>query len=257
MTHTFVIAEAGSTHDNDLAKAYRLIEAAKECGADAVKFQWTSNAQKMAERRGHPEWATGYSKYLQKPESWLYSLKQHADKVGIEWMCTAYLIEDIAVLAPIVKRFKISAFESDWAAFIMEHLKGPSLKGGKWNGQDVIISLNPGKQVPMHLDAPACVKTIYCVSSYPAELWQLHLAEEMPLKSGFSDHTTSVLTGAIAIAASTSASPIIEKHIRLHDTDPGNPDYGHSLQCDGEMDDLAVVPFRQYVMNIRTAEKAL
>src|SRR6185295_7116565 len=100
MTHTLIIAEAGSSHDNDLQKAYRLIEAAKECGADAVKFQWTSRAAFMAERRGLGlVVASMYQDYLEKPVSWLESLKAHADKVGIEFMCTVYLIEDIAVIA--------------------------------------------------------------------------------------------------------------------------------------------------------------
>lgn len=248
----FIIAEAGSSHDNDLQKAYRLIEAAKECGADAVKFQWTSNAGKMADRRGLDLKTAGtmYETYLEKPVSWLESLKAHADKVGIEFMCTVYLIEDISTIAPFVKRFKVSAFESHDAQFIAAHLKGPALKG-PWNGHDVIISLNPGKYVPMHLDAPACVKTLHCISLYPTDPALLRLGPSMLLHDGFSDHTANVLTGAAAVAAGAS---IVEAHIRLSSTSPENPDYPHSLVADSENPEFA---FSKYVQNIRTVERML
>jgi len=51
MSRTFIIAEAGSTHDGDFLKAARLIEAARAAGADAVKFQFWSSAEPLATRR--------------------------------------------------------------------------------------------------------------------------------------------------------------------------------------------------------------
>jgi len=255
MTHTFVIAEAGSSHDNDLAKGYRLIEAAKECGADAVKFQWTSNAIHMANRRNAPIGVEAmYAKYLEKPVSWLESLKAHADKVGVEFMCTVYLIEDIATIAPLVKRFKVSAFESEWYEFIYEHTK---------YGKEYIISKNRADPTPKS------AKRLWCVSKYPTPIEEIQLRNlawftphELDDRwiHGLSDHTTSTLTGALAVAAGAT---IIEKHIRLHDTDPKNPDYGHSLVCEdsrSSYDDY--VPFqanafKEYVHNIREAERAM
>lgn len=259
MSHTFIVAEAGSSHDNDLAKAYRLIEAAKECGADAVKFQWTSSGKKMGFRRGLN--CAGYIHYLEKPESWLYSLKQHADKVGIEFMCTAYLIEDIATIAPLVKRFKVSAFESEWKEFVEAHGKD----------REVIVSRNtlPGMEL-QYTHQP--YKYLYCVSQYPTPLEELHLsnlehyyhhdyeAHGVERYDGLSDHTTSTLTGALAVAAGAT---IIEKHIRLHDTSKDCPDYPHSLVAD-EFVEYAdhtytkdVSAFWRYVSNIREAERCM
>src|SRR5688572_29219715 len=101
----FIIAECGSSwrFGNDhLSNAYRMIEAAKECGADAVKFQWCSDGRQLAIRRSGkpheydqgecgddqcPTCNTGemYDQYINYDREWLPLLKAHADKVGIEW----------------------------------------------------------------------------------------------------------------------------------------------------------------------------
>lgn len=242
---TFVIAEAGSSHDNDLQKAYRLIEAAKECGADAVKFQWTSNSYGMAVRRGLGQAAADmYGKYLQKPVSWLESLKAHADKVGIEFMCTVYLIEDIATIAPLVKRYKISAYESKWHEFVVAHSSAIT----SCNDLNTAYNVHSLGHQPL-----------WCVSKYPTTIDELQLrylcVEDSPF-AGLSDHTANVLTGAAAVAA---GAKIVEAHIRLWDTSPENPDYPHSLQVN-EMRDGALWRtggFNEYVHNIRTVERML
>ena len=271
---TFVIGEVGSTWECDLTKAFRLIRAAKECGADAVKFQFTSNPEKMAARRGIPDAAPMYRKYLAWPQGYIPELKAYADEVGIEWMCTVYIPEDIGVIAPYVKRFKISAYESQDAQFIAEHLKPP------WKHEELIISLNPGKTVPMHLDDSNFVTKLHCMSFYPTAPEHLHLNHLHDLENknrfpiatqtydGLSDHTANTLTGALAVAAGAT---VIEKHIRLFwDTPKDNPDYPHSLIADWIMKDpwqesMAYGSdwgwfedsFQRYVMQIRLAEKML
>lgn len=236
----FVIAEAGSSHDNDESKAFRLIEAAKSCGADAVKFQWTSDAIAMSKRRGlggmDSNASVMYRRYLEKPVSWLESLKAHADKAGIEFMCTVYLIEDIATIAPLVKRFKVSAFESSWLEFLNAH----------WSyAKPIIASINA------ITSRSWCngVDYLYCVSKYPTALEDLKLGKLAHGRerqySGLSDHTANILTGAAAVAA---GAKIVEAHIRLSDTSHENPDYGHSL---------VAFAFSRYVQNIRTVERML
>ncbi len=253
----FVIAEAGSSWDCDESKAKRLIEAAKACGADAVKFQWTSNAKAMAERRLGPN-AAGptqmYQRYLEYPLETLKRLKAHCDSVSIEFMVTVYLIEDIATIAPLVKRFKVSAFESDWVDFLKAHEPYDKM---------TICSVNRGKSVGYRVD-----RALYCISKYPTALEDLGLRDycEMGVShDGLSDHTANVLTGAAAVAA---GARIVEAHIRLHDTDEKNPDYGHSLVADKWEEEKAGAwgepetwthwpPFGTYVESIRTVERML
>jgi sialic acid synthase SpsE len=237
----FVIAEAGSSHDVNLFKALRLVEAAKECGADAVKFQWTSNPEAMAARRGHPEWAAGYKKYLAYPFSWLNDIKRRCDQLQIEFMVTVYLIEDIATIVPLVSRFKVSAFESTWAEFIQAH-----------TGKPIVISINNGKfdTSILPMDCPR-VDYMHCVSEYPTPIERVGI-KRAGYHGGLSDHTTSTLTGALAVAAGAT---IVEKHIRLPDTALSNPDFKHSLVAHATF--AGTDEFRIYVANIREAEKAL
>lgn len=252
----FVIAEAGSCHDGQLDKAYRLIKAAKACDADAVKFQMCTNPERMAERRNAPELASIYRKYLHPVVEWLPTLKAKCDEVGIEFMCTTYLPEDICIINPYVKRFKISSFENEDQAFFDAHLhfeKPIIISWGMRNLHDILM-------VPDH--AEVCF--LHCVSSYPCPIDQLNLngmhynphaewrKRALRWSAGLSDHTTSWVTGGFAAAA---GAKVIEKHICLVSTDPKNPDVGHSLLADGA--DRIGNTFRKYVWLIREAEKAM
>jgi len=238
MAHTFVIAECGSCHDNSFLKALRLIDAAENCGADAAKFQYWSHPGKLAARRNlGPEAKAIYERY-QLPKSWIPELKNYCDEAGIEFMCTVYLTEDIEVVAPYVARFKISAYESQWSAFVKAHFEGDVAK------RETIISINdPANTQGKYVNG--LERYLYCVSKYPCPSEDLHLWEMEAICDGLSDHTISPLTGALAVAA---GAKIIEKHHRLGDTHPSNPDYPHSL---------ITSDFMTYVDNIREAERAM
>ncbi len=249
---TLVIAECGSSWHfglNPIGNAFKMIEAAKACDASAVKFQFTSNATAMAKRRNlGPDAEAMYRRYLQYPVEYLHKFKAKCDEVGVEFMCTVFLIEDIATIAPLVKRFKISAYESQWQEFVEAHDK----EG------DVIISVNPGKELPTgSVGRPLW---IHCISEYPAPIDKLELASiSRRALHGFSDHSTSTLTGALAVAsrAKWTFDFIVEKHVRLSDTPNDNPDYPHSLCVDAYEDVDCRISFSEYVNNIREAERAL
>ncbi|HZI76801.1 MAG TPA: N-acetylneuraminate synthase family protein, partial [Gemmatimonadales bacterium] len=104
-----MIAEAGSCHDGDIEKAYKLIKAAGEAGVDAVKFQFWSDAMLLATRRRAPEYAAVYKKY-QVPEVWLSWLQLACVASGVEFMSTVYLPGDIKFVDQYVKRHKIASF---------------------------------------------------------------------------------------------------------------------------------------------------
>ena len=110
----FIIAELGSTWEQHLDTALRMIRAAASAGANAVKTQWTSNPVRMAARRNAPELAEQY-RVLAWPAEWHAVLAEECRATGVEYMNTVYLPEDIAVIAPHVQRFKVSSFEAhDW-----------------------------------------------------------------------------------------------------------------------------------------------
>ena len=223
----------------------------KACGADAAKFQWTSDPLAMAARR---HGLASEFEILAWPVEWLAKLKAHCDEVGIEFMCTVFLAEDIPVVAPLVRRFKVASAESGDVEFVGAHQD---------YGREIIISYAFGiRPNPIYLS-----RAILCVCSYPTPIEQLNLARIEPSHigesrafDGLSDHTTSVLTGALAVARGGTH---IEKHVRLHDTPSTNPDFPHSLEADRP---VCIDPsvcgrtcsaFGEYVAFVREAERAM
>lgn len=256
MSKTFIIAEAACTWlHGGLEAAFRSIRAAKECGADAWKTQWTSDPESMAMRRG-----VARDKYtrLGWAQDALPKLKEECERVGIEFMCTVFTPKDIPLIAPYVSRFKVSAFESKDEEFVQAHY---------YLSKETIVSTNdPQNYSPPGMKLPGSargVRVLHCVSKYPTPLdeamigWCAYEGID-----GLSDHTTSTLTGAVAVGA---GARIIEKHVRLSDTPSSDPDYGHSLLLDcGSMDaqgdwgcDGCTQGFHRYVELIREAERML
>jgi len=253
---TFVIAECCSSWrfgDGHLANAFRMIEAAKACDSDAAKFQWCSDPVLMSQRR-NDNTPSNYE-ILVYPIDWLHKLKAKCDEVGIEFMCTVFLEKDIPTIAPLVKRFKVASAESSVESFVNAHLDF-------FPKRDVIVSYAFGSRRDRLMPYPPELKALHCVCSYPTPIEQINLGR-VRLFHGLSDHTTSTLTGALAVAAGAT---IVEKHIKLMDTPESNPDSPHSLVVDKMPEISSIVdlitmgyrpPLTQYLSNIREAEKAM
>ena len=245
-TPTYLIAELGSTWAGDPERAAALIHQAADAGFDAVKFHWTSNPARLATRRNAPELAPAYQG-LAWPAAWHAEFAEECQREGVEYMSTAYLPEDIAVVAPHVSRFKIASFEATDEAFLSAHAgygKPVLVSTGMHSEDDLfdIAALLNSKRMDWTM--------LHCVSSYPAPVDQVNLAAIGRRDNGcdvlgFSDHTAHVLTGACAVAA---GAEVIEVHVRLDDTDPLSPDYGHSLTPE---------QFREYAANCRIAESMM
>lgn len=235
--HTVVICEPGMTWDRDLNKAYALIDAAKEAGGDCVKFQWTSNGEKMQQRRRvDPKYAAIYTHGVQYPADWLEMLKNRCDSVGIEFACTTYLPEDIPVVSDLVQRFKVSAYESQDEDFVRRHVR---------YDKDIIVSVNPSYIPLPRTHRLKQIKLLHCISEYPTRHDRLQLARISKHDlDGFSDHSANVLAGAAAVA---HGAKLVEVHIKGADTDIHNPDYGHSLFC-------SYPGLETYISNIRQVE---
>jgi sialic acid synthase SpsE len=232
---TFVIAEAGSCHDGIYEKAVDLINVARDAGADACKFQYWSDAGRLAQRRQAAKYLPIYAQY-QMPRQWLSSLSIECHRRGLEFMCTTYLPEDIAVVEPYVRRFKIASFEAGDTEFIKEHFK---------YGKPTLVSTGMNAAPPI-----GPIILLHCVSAYPTPIDEANLAA-IRLEGygrayeGFSDHTASVYAGAFAVCA---GARIVETHIRLDSTSVTNPDAATALLPDA---------YTEYVHLIRTAERML
>lgn len=240
---TFVIAECCSAWrfgEDHLKNAFRMIEAAHKVGADAAKFQWCSDPVEMSKRRNDNE-PKNYE-ILSYPFEWLLNLKAKCDSVGIEFMVTAFIEKDIPTIAPLVKRFKVASAESSDQAFVKAHFKFDkpllvsyafgSWKYGYWDEESGI-------------DYNERISELLCVCAYPTPVDSANLKRIVGKFDGLSDHTTSTLTGALAVAAGAT---IVEVHAKLDETPQDNPDYPHSRN---------ISQLTEYVRNIRIAEVAM
>jgi sialic acid synthase SpsE len=237
MTSTFIIAEAGANHNRDFDQAKALIDVAVESKADAVKFQTYSSETLYSKYT--PDFA-GYTniskliKDIELPREWQADLKKYSDENGIEFMSTPFDEEAVQQLVDLgVKRLKIAGFECTDPRFVTMVLSA---------GLPTIISLGIGSNFStmyriMDIANDKGVKDLtflHCNNAYPTPAEDVNLdtirqmAMDSRYKTGFSDHTASPLTPALAVAAGAT---VIEKHYTLNRRLPG-PDHPFALEPD-------------------------
>ncbi len=113
MSNTYIVADIGSNHGGSLKQALLAVTQVAETGADCAKFQWVSNGYRMAERRGQgKEYGESCQTYSGWPADWHGALATLCRECGIDYMCSVFLSEDVAVVAPHVARFKVAIFEA-------------------------------------------------------------------------------------------------------------------------------------------------
>lgn len=234
MKYPYIIAEAGSCHEGQLARALSLVYYAKHADADAVKFQYWSSASHMRARRRMEDVPSAYEAGSLKQE-WLQPLSHTAHQIGLEFMCTAYLPEDVKVVAPYVDMFKVSSFECADKELAEAHRPYHAEE------KTIIVSLGMGGETDDDLWGD-WAKYLHCVSGYPVPLDQAAVCLSM---DGYSDHTRNVLTGAVAVGADAH---ILEVHFRLDDTSRDCPDYVVAL---------TPTELHQYVWNARQAGRMM
>ena len=237
----FVIAEAGTTPGGKLETMRRMIGAGAKAGADAVKFQWCSNPEKLCQRRNAPEYLETY-RLLAFDPAWHLALWRECEEQGVKYMATGYLPEDIRTLALFVHAFKVASFEACDRAFIRRHYlydRPVFISTGMCDESELAWLLSQRKRHPQ-------VKLLHCVTAYPAPTNELNLAAIRQCGlDGYSDHSGRPSTGALAVAA---GARIIEVHFRSQDADPIHPDFPHSLD-EGQLG--------EYIASIRDVEEML
>jgi N,N'-diacetyllegionaminate synthase len=242
MDNTFIIAEAGANHNRNFDQALTLIDIAVESGASACKFQTYSSETLYS--KNTPDFA-GYKninkliKDIELPREWQKDLKQYCDEKGIEFMSTPFdekAVDELVALG--VKRLKIAGFESTDFRFV-EMVAS--------TGLPLVISLGIGFQwqwLSRYSSIASKYKNsltlLHCNNAYPTPMRDVDLdaitslrygrylgpSEERAYEVGFSDHTTSVITPALAVIAGATT---IEKHFTINRRLPG-PDHSFALE---------------------------
>src|SRR5688572_3256699 len=256
----YVIAEAGVNHNCDLRLGYRLVETAREAGADAIKFQ-SYTAGKISTRvaprywvekddpRGS-QWDT-FDRLDKLSDRDFRSLLEHARHVGITAFSTPFDDEAVDFLASLdVPAFKIASADLTCHGLIERAARV---------GKPMILSTGTSSLAEVEEALAVCEKAgnrevvlLHCTLKYPCppEGINLHMMEHLMrafpgVPVGLSDHSLGI---SVPQAAAALGACMVEKHYTVDKKLPGSPD--HHLSVDPP-------EMKALVAGIRTVEKAL
>ncbi len=262
MKKVLIIAEAGVNHNADISIAKKLIDVAKEAGADIVKFQtaipelvMTEAAEKAVyqiDNTGNKtESQLDMAKKIHLPLEAYKELLDYSNKVGIKFLSTPFDHVSIEYLKNLgLDTFKIPSGE-------ITNLPYLQVIGSM--GVNVILSTGMstleeiGNALEVIQNAGTSIDDItvlHCNTDYPTKMEDVNLkamltiGEKYNVKIGYSDHTLGI---EVPIAAVALGATVIEKHFTL-DRSMDGPDHLASLEPN---------ELKQMVDSIRNIEIAL
>lgn len=254
-----IIAEAGVNHNGKLDLALKLCDAAKEAGADVVKFQtWkteaiitntVAQAEYQKENTGKEESQFDMLKKLELSYSDFAKIKEHCDSIGIVFTSTADDAESLDFLVSLgIPFIKIGSGEIGNISYLryMGSKQLPVIMStGMSSLADIDISVQALKD-----GGATDITLLHCTTSYPCMFKNVNLNAMLTIRDafklpiGYSDHT---LGNTISIAAVAMGARVIEKHFTL-DKNMEGPDHKASLNPK---------EFQQLVKEIRNIEIAM
>lgn len=257
---TYFIAEIGANFDGSIAKAKRLIDAAKLAGADCAKFQTFSTPKIVSEggfsrmqlKGVHGSWGRTVSEVFKDaefPVAWHKEIADYCRNVGIDFSTSPYFKEAVDLCIDLdVPFIKIGSGDITW----LEMLDYISRKGKP-------VMLATGDATMSEIDE--AVRTIeaagnkdlvlmQCITNYPSKIDSANVnvlktyQSAFDVLTGYSDHAPGHV---VALASTVIGGRVIEKHFTLSKKDKG-PDHPHSMEPD---------EFKFMVDSIREVERAI
>ena len=257
--HIFIIAEVGVNHNGDIRLAKKLVDAAAEAKADAVKFQTfigtncvSAGAEKASYQKetvGEAESQLDMIRKLELTFDEFRELKAYCEEKKILFLSTAFDLDSARFLHEIgVAAYKIPSGEITNYPL----LKTIGAFGGK-------VILSTGMSEPEEIgramevlrqSGTTDISLLHCNTQYPTPMQDVNLRameqmrEMFRVPIGYSDHTQGI---EVPIAAAALGAAIIEKHFTL-DRNMEGPDHRASLEPD---------ELKQMVASIRNIETAM
>ncbi len=257
---TFIVAEVSANHLQDYERAEKIIRAAKEAGADAVKLQtYTADTITMdcdneyfQIKQGTIWDGTTFYKLYQEaytPWDWQPKLMKLANELGMECFSSPFDLTAVDFMEEMkMPAYKVASFEIKDIPLIRKIAK---------LGKPVILATGIAYLEDIERAVSTCreegneqIILLKCTSSYPTPYEDMNIkvipnmAQVFGCLTGLSDHSmgTSVAVASVALGAR-----MIEKHFTLSRAD-GGPDAVFSMEP---------AEFRRMVEEVRIVEKAL
>lgn len=239
MSNPFIIAEIGQAHEGSLGILYSYIDALAQTGVDAVKFQMHIAEAESSDFESfrvkfslEDKTRFDYWKRMEFTlEEWK-GIKQHCDKLGVEFLCSPFSNMAVDWLEEIgIKQYKIGSGEVNNLLLLEKIAK---------TGKPIILSSGMSsieeldKTVIFLKERNVIFSVLQCTTSYPTQPQQygLNIIQELKqryaIKVGFSDHSANIAT---CIAAVALGAEIIEFHA-VFDRRQFGPDSKSSLTID-------------------------
>ncbi len=238
----YIIAEAGVNHNGDVNLAYKLCDAAKMAGVDAIKFQ-TWKTEKIVtkdallakyQENNIIDTNTSQFEMLKKLELSYHEfslVQNYCERIGIQFLSTPDTEEDLDFLIglgmPIIKIGSGDINNIPFLRAVGSKHQHVILSTGMSTLSDVEIAYNTLLE-----SGSKDVALLHCTTNYPCPYNEVNLNAMQTLKAafkcqvGYSDHTLGI---EVPIAATALGAEIIEKHFTL-DKKMDGPDHRASLE---------------------------
>ena len=239
MKPCFLIAEIGINHNGDLDLARKTIEAAKQCGVDAVKFQNYVTSDFLSDRSLTYEYIGPQGSVIESQydlfkrnelsTEQLRLLKAHCDAIGLTFLSTPTNEQGVELLAELGCQMVKNGSD-----YLVNHRLVASMAR---SGMATILST--GMATLAEIDEAVCtfreaggrdLTLLHCTSTYPTAAQDLNLrripvlAQAFGCQAGFSDHSEGITAPTAAVVLGAC---LIEKHFTLDRQLPG-PDHRFS-----------------------------
>ena len=231
----YFIAEMSGNHNHSLERAFEIIDAIADSGADALKIQtYTADTMTIdydkdeffiSDKNNLWQGSSLYELYkiAMTPWEWHAPLKERCEKLGLDFFSTPFDATSTDFLEKLnVPFYKVASFENNDI---------PLIKKIAQKKKPIIMSTGMANQAEI-FEAIQCMKDngcndiilLKCTSAYPATAKDANLRtiqnlrETFGVEVGLSDHT---MGSAVPIAAVALGACVIEKHFTLKRSDGG------------------------------------